>query len=80
MTHIWWAFGLLLVINHSIGYPRGVKNFERNPEELGGFFEGDMDLSDEQFLELRSRNGYISKTRRWPNKLVYYKISPDFGK
>lgn len=80
MTCVWWVLGVLLVVNFSIGYPTASKRnqFDRNPEEIGGFYEGDLNLSEEQLLALRSRNGLIARTRRWPNKTVFYKISPEF--
>ncbi|XP_055919047.1 seminal metalloprotease 1-like [Eupeodes corollae] len=85
MTNIWRVLGMLLfILNFSIGYPSsGVEKDSRkvvlqDPEESGGFFEGDIDLTDEQLLGLRSRNGLIARSKRWPNKLVVYKISPQF--
>uniref|UniRef100_A0A182S5U5 Metalloendopeptidase n=1 Tax=Anopheles maculatus TaxID=74869 RepID=A0A182S5U5_9DIPT len=49
-------------------------------EELSGQFEGDMVLDEEQMVSLRDkRNGLISQTRRWPNRIVnYYIHEPDF--
>lgn len=75
-----WILGVLFIVNLTTANPikSGSIQFEQNPEEIGGFFEGDLDLSEEQFLALRARNGLISKSRRWPNKTVLYKIGPEF--
>lgn len=55
----------------------------RNPEEIGGFTEGDLVLTEEQREELfhpvDSRNGIRSEKYRWPKKTVLYKISHEFG-
>ncbi|KAM8717890.1 hypothetical protein ACLKA7_004568 [Drosophila subpalustris] len=52
------------------------------PEEIGGFAEGDMQLTEEQQLILehgpRERNGLIDAAKRWPRNLVIYQISQDF--
>lgn len=56
-----------------------------DPEESAGLFEGDMILSDSQVSVLgagggiQGRNGLIQETRRWPDGIVYYKITGDFG-
>lgn len=56
---------------------------EPNPEETGGFFEGDLELTEDQQRELfqptQSRNGIRSEKYRWPGKTVLYKISREFG-
>lgn len=53
-----------------------------DPEETGGYAEGDMQLTEEQQLILehgpKERNGLISASKRWPAKLVIYRISEDF--
>ncbi|KAH8403185.1 hypothetical protein KR222_006467 [Zaprionus bogoriensis] len=53
-----------------------------DPEEAGGFAEGDMQLTElqQQLLEQgpKGRNGVIDPTRHWPNNEVVYKISDDF--
>lgn len=44
--------------------------------EYGDFFEGDMDLSDEQLAEIYGdRNALIGANFRWPNATVPYKLS-----
>ncbi|KAL7741425.1 hypothetical protein ACLKA6_000753 [Drosophila palustris] len=52
------------------------------PEEIGGFAEGDMQLTEEQQLILehgpKERNGLIDAAKRWPRNLVIYQISQDF--
>uniref|UniRef100_A0A182MQ71 Metalloendopeptidase n=1 Tax=Anopheles culicifacies TaxID=139723 RepID=A0A182MQ71_9DIPT len=49
-------------------------------EELSGQFEGDMVLDEDQLSVLRDkRNGLITQTSRWPNRIVkYYIHEPDF--
>jgi len=53
-----------------------------DPEEVAGFAEGDMQLTEEQQLMLeqgpKGRNGLIDATKRWPDNLVIYQISDDF--
>ncbi|XP_068140017.1 seminal metalloprotease 1-like [Drosophila tropicalis] len=54
-----------------------------DPEEAGGFFEGDMQLTPEQELArkggfIQGRNGLIDEKKRWPDNVVIYKISDDF--
>lgn len=54
------------------------KKSSENPEESGGFFEGDMKLNREQLMNLEygPRNGLISRQFRWPKSqgkiIVYY--------
>lgn len=45
---------------------------EEDHELIGGFFEGDMEI---EF----NRNGVIAESKRWPNKVVHYKIDEVFG-
>lgn len=47
---------------------------EENPEEIGGYFEGDMILTEQQIAELISRNGLVNVNNRWPNRLVPYEF------
>lgn len=53
-----------------------------DPEEAGGFEEGDMQLTEAQKKLLvqgpMGRNGVIDPTRHWPRNEVIYKISEDF--
>lgn len=53
-----------------------------DPEEAGGFDEGDMQLTELQKKLLvqgpMGRNGVIDPTRHWPKNEVIYKISSDF--
>lgn len=44
-----------------------------NPDEMGYFFEGDMDVS-EDFI----RNGMVDEKFRWPNGIVPYVIEGEF--
>lgn len=52
--------------------------------EFGDKFEGDMLLTDVQRLTLYTaidfRNGLVDGAKRWPNKVIVYKIEEDFGK
>ena len=50
--------------------------------EYGEYFEGDMQLNEEQMEALFSpaRNGLVSTKYRWPNKTVPYKMSMDYTK
>ncbi|CAD6999045.1 seminal metalloprotease 1 [Ceratitis capitata] len=41
-------------------------------EESGGFYEGDMDIEQEE------RNGLLAESKRWPNNVVYYRINETF--
>lgn len=47
--------------------------------EFGEQFEGDMILSEQQLDDIisPSRNGLVFNYARWPNKTVYYELSPD---
>ncbi|XP_037960896.1 seminal metalloprotease 1-like [Teleopsis dalmanni] len=74
----------VLTINFAHGIPVASRSnaIEYDPEEAAGMVEGDMMLTDEQILFLhspiRGRNGLIAETKRWPNRLVYYKIIGNF--
>lgn len=49
---------------------------EVNDDEYGNYFEGDMDLSDEQLdAILGYRNALIDEDLRWPNATVPYQFS-----
>lgn len=65
---------LIFLLGFVSSYPR--PNEEVNPEEIGGFFEGDMILTEEQMANLRARNGLLSTNYRWPNKIVPYVFLP----
>lgn len=49
---------------------------EVDHELIGGFFEGDMELDDEE----SGRNGIADESKRWPNSTVFFKISEEFGR
>ncbi|EDV33639.1 uncharacterized protein Dana_GF13899 [Drosophila ananassae] len=53
-----------------------------DPEEAGGFVQGDMMLTPDQKNNLafgpKARNGVINPEKRWPQNLVVYRISDDF--
>ncbi|XP_011704689.1 PREDICTED: zinc metalloproteinase nas-4-like [Wasmannia auropunctata] len=51
------------------------KEMNVNPEELGGYFEGDIML-----IKNTNRNGLKNEATRWPNRVVPYKISGNFNK
>ncbi|XP_055919216.1 seminal metalloprotease 1-like [Eupeodes corollae] len=63
----------LTILGLTLGYPTPV---EKDPEQ-GDFFEGDIDLSEDQreAIEGKARNGLISSKYHWPNKVVYYKFA-----
>lgn len=72
-----FRIGIILLL-----LPWTFANHLPNPEEAGGYFEGDLELTREQQKELlfQSRNGIKSEKYRWPGKTILYKISKDFGK
>ncbi|EAT36349.1 AAEL011547-PA [Aedes aegypti] len=47
---------------------------EELAEELSGQFEGDMILTEQQFLDMFRRNGMLSESYRWPLNTVFYEI------
>lgn len=59
------------------------KAFDVDPEEIGGNFEGDMILNDEQLDYINGfseRNGLTNLMRRWNNNTVPYVVDYDkFG-
>jgi len=70
---------LQVVLNSGKPLPAGVYD----PEEVAGFVEGDMMLTEEQQRRLEhgapmARNGLINTERRWPGNVVVYRISDDF--
>lgn len=71
--------GLILLVHLTLALATHLPN----PEETGGFFEGDLELTEDQQRELfqpaQSRNGIRSEKYRWPEKTVLYKISREFG-
>ncbi|KAH8293082.1 hypothetical protein KR044_000945 [Drosophila immigrans] len=72
---------LLFALSSCAALPLGSR-WSLDPEEAGGFAEGDMQLTGEQEVLLeqgpRARNGLIDATKRWPLNLVIYRISDDF--
>jgi len=46
-----------------------------NPEEMGGFFEGDIILSPGQLR----KSGVYGDRYRWPNRIVYYTFGGIYG-
>ena len=70
---------LLLPTTLVIGKPAG----QRNPEIFGAYFQGDMELTNEQSFNLfnpfAAKDGIRSEKYRWPDKTVKYKISKSFG-
>ncbi|KAL1396728.1 hypothetical protein pipiens_010316 [Culex pipiens pipiens] len=67
-------------------YENSLENIERlknlKPgelaEELSGQFEGDMILTEEQYLDITRRNGMVQEQYRWPDNVVYYEIDDEF--
>lgn len=56
-----------------LAYPlESVGKFERDPEEIGGYFEGDMDLDGVQRAAIenaKNRNGLLDKVYKSYQKL-----------
>lgn len=50
--------------------------YVKSDGEYGNYFQGDMDLTNEQTSALfdRSRNGLLEISKRWPNNRVIYEI------
>ncbi|XP_055626256.1 seminal metalloprotease 1-like [Toxorhynchites rutilus septentrionalis] len=84
---------ILVVVSTSCNGAPSLRIFENSPEnvarlqnlqpgdlaeELSGQFEGDMILTDEQYLELFRRNGMIANKYRWPENTVYYEIEEEY--
>ncbi|XP_065355366.1 seminal metalloprotease 1-like [Calliphora vicina] len=61
-----------LFLAHCQTVPVELEKSERDPELIGGFFEGDMDIDIK-------RNGLIDPTKRWPNGVVRYRIDQAFN-
>ncbi|XP_055372326.1 zinc metalloproteinase nas-14-like [Condylostylus longicornis] len=56
---------------------------EIDPEEIGGFFEGDMMLDEDQYeaiMNPRGRNIQIGEKYRWKDAIIYYEIDSIFDK
>ena len=59
--------------------------YKPDTEEIGGYFEGDMVLSDDQYDYVNgfsSRNGVTNLYFRWENNVIPFDIdnSSNFGK
>lgn len=52
--------------------------FQPNPDEYGGFLEGDLVLTPDQMIN--PQNGILSSFYRWENNIVYYSIGSAFSK
>lgn len=71
---------IMLLVEFSLRASSGVV---KNPEEVGGGFEGDMVLSERQMRRLHytPRNGRVDKRYRWPKKdgtvMVLYQFESD---
>lgn len=74
------VFLAILAVAHA--FP--TQTWEEDPELAGGFFEGDLDLTEDQQVQLLSpiegRNGLINTERRWPDRTVYFKVTEELGK
>ncbi|XP_037960760.1 seminal metalloprotease 1-like [Teleopsis dalmanni] len=62
--YIFLVFAYLTVCESA---PATQQRVETDPELTAGYFEGDIVLDN-------NRNGIITKTRHWPNGIVYYKF------
>lgn len=54
-----------------------IKNFQENGEN----YEGDMILTDNQFLSIQGlgeKNGISDESYRWPNKIIPYELPNTF--
>lgn len=73
------VFLAILAVAHA--FP--TNTWEEDPELSGGFFQGDLDLNEEQQQQLSSpidgRNGLTNLNRRWPNNTVYFKVTEELG-
>lgn len=54
-------------------------NDEQDAEQLSGYYEGDMILTNTQKIELRSKNGLRNDKYHWPGGKVPYELSPKFS-
>lgn len=45
---------------------------DADPEEIGGYFEGDMEID-------LAKNGFANAARHWPFGKVFYKFDAAFG-
>ncbi|KAL5279610.1 hypothetical protein ACFFRR_003911 [Megaselia abdita] len=72
------VFLAILAVAHA--FP--AQTWEQDPEYAGGFFEGDLDLTEDQqkqlFSPIEGRNGLLNLKRRWPNNTVHFKITEEF--
>lgn len=64
----------IFFVAFAASYSRQDVEEEENPEEMGGYFEGDIILTEQQIAKLNSRNGLLNVNNRWPNRLVPYEI------
>ncbi|XP_017099418.2 seminal metalloprotease 1 [Drosophila bipectinata] len=73
---------ILLLLHALISEGKPLPAGVYDPEEAGGFVEGDMMLTTEQKNTLsfgpKARNGLINTEKRWPQNVVVYRISNDF--
>lgn len=44
-----------------------------DPEQTAGYFQGDMKM------RINGRNGLKDSTSYWPNRIVYFNVTEDFG-
>lgn len=61
------------LVSHSFGGP--IDRQGPLEEEMSGYFEGDMDMSEEEINALNSRTGLVDVKYRWPNNVVYYHLN-----
>lgn len=60
-----------------ISFANSYPSITRNVEEIGGDFEGDILLTSDTILRGIGTN---SPSARWPNGIVPYEISSEYGK
>ncbi|XP_017050620.1 seminal metalloprotease 1-like [Drosophila ficusphila] len=68
-----WALilAVIFLVNSCLAAPANQQRIETDPELTAGYFEGDI------VLDPQGRNGLINEVYRWPDRTVYYYISPD---
>lgn len=56
---------LMALMERGFGFPAENDFIEKSPEELGNHFEGDMQLTPQQIMDLNKRNGVLDQRYRW---------------
>lgn len=56
---------LIALMERGFGFPAENDFIAKSPEELGNHFEGDMQLTPQQIMDLNKRNGVLDQRYRW---------------